>query len=79
MKERYRLLGDFIQPVDERNKELKVDYLLGVSISKQFIPSIANIVGTDLSNYKNCSYRSVRVWSGYISEWRKNFDCASER
>lgn len=52
MKERYRLLGDFIQPVDERNKELKVDYLLGVSISKQFIPSIANIVGTDLSNYK---------------------------
>lgn len=52
MKEKYRLLGDFIQPVDERNKELKVDYLLGVSISKQFIPSIANIVGTDLSNYK---------------------------
>ena len=52
MKEGYRLLGDFIQPVDERNKELKVDYLLGVSISKQFIPSIANIVGTDLSNYK---------------------------
>ncbi len=26
--------------------------MLGVSISKQFIPSIANIVGTDLSNYK---------------------------
>ena len=52
MKEGYRLLGDFIQPVDERNKELEVDYLLGVSISKQFIPSIANIVGTDLSNYK---------------------------
>ena len=52
MKEGYRLLGDFIQPVDERNKELEVDYLLGVSISKQFIPYIANIVGTDLSNYK---------------------------
>ena len=52
MKEGYRLLGDFIQPVDERNRDLKVDYLLGVSISKQFIPSIANIVGTDLSNYK---------------------------
>lgn len=52
MKEGYRLLGDFIQPVDERNRDLSVDYLLGVSISKQFIPSIANIVGTDLSNYK---------------------------
>lgn len=52
MKEGYRLLGDFIQPVDERNRDLRVDYLLGVSISKQFIHSIANIVGTDLSNYK---------------------------
>lgn len=52
MKEGYRLLGDFIQPVDERNRDWRVDYLLGVSISKQFIPSIANIVGTDLSNYK---------------------------
>ena len=52
MKEGYRLLGDFIQPVDERNRDLRVDYLLGVSISKQFIPSIANIVGTDLSDYK---------------------------
>ena len=52
MKDGYRLLGDFIQPVDERNRDLKVDYLLGVSISKQFIPSIANIVGTDLSSYK---------------------------
>lgn len=52
MKEGYRLLGDFIQPVDERNRDLRVDYLLGVSISKQFIPSIANIIGTDLSNYK---------------------------
>lgn len=52
MKEGYRLLGDFIQPLDERNRDLKFDYLLGVSISKQFIPSIANIVGTDLSSYK---------------------------
>ena len=38
--------------VDERNKNLAVTKLLGVSISKKFIPSIANIVGTDLSNYK---------------------------
>lgn len=40
MKEGYRLLGDFIQPVDERNRDLRVDYLLGVSISKQFIPPL---------------------------------------
>lgn len=52
MKEGYRQLGEFIRQVDERNKGLKITYLLGVSINKQFIPSIANTVGTDFSNYK---------------------------
>lgn len=45
-------LGDYIRPVDVRNRDLKVTRLLGVSITKEFIPSIANIVGTDLSAYK---------------------------
>ena len=31
---------------------MAITNLLGVSIEKRFIPSIANIVGTDLSNYK---------------------------
>ncbi len=52
MNENYRTLGDYIEIVDERNKGLAIDNLLGVSIAKKFIPSIANIVGTDLSNYK---------------------------
>lgn len=52
MKSNYRLLGEYIAPVDVRNKDLAVDNLLGVSIEKRFIPSIANIVGTDLSSYK---------------------------
>ena len=52
MNENYRTLGDYIEIVDERNKGLALDNLLGVSIAKKFIPSIANIVGTDLSNYK---------------------------
>lgn len=52
MNENYRTLGDYIESVDERNKDLAIDNLLGVSIAKKFIPSIANIVGTDLSNYK---------------------------
>lgn len=52
MRTDYRTLGDFIQLVDERNKDLSITTLLGVSISKKFIPSIANIVGADLSNYK---------------------------
>lgn len=46
------ILGRFIQLVDERNKNMAITKLLGVSISKQFIPSIANTVGTDMSNYK---------------------------
>lgn len=45
-------LGDYIRPVDVRNRDLKVTRLLGVSITKEFMPSIANIVGTDLSTYK---------------------------
>jgi type I restriction enzyme S subunit len=52
MKDRYKRIGDYIEIVDERNSELKVDKLLGVSINKYFMPSVANIVGTDLSNYK---------------------------
>lgn len=52
MRENYKTLGDYISIVDERNRDLSTDNLLGVSISKQFIPSIANIVGTDLSSYK---------------------------
>jgi len=48
----YRRLGDFIRAVDVRNKELQCSNLLGLSIAKIFIPSIANIIGTDLSNYK---------------------------
>jgi len=31
---------------------LKVQNLLGLSISKKFIPSVANIIGTDMENYK---------------------------
>ena len=52
MEKGYKILGNYIRLVDERNKNLAVTKLLGVSISKKFIPSIANIVGTDLSNYK---------------------------
>lgn len=52
MKSNYKQLGEYIRQVDERNKSLMIDNLLGVSIEKRFIPSIANIVGTDLSSYK---------------------------
>ena len=48
----YNLLGEYIEVVDIRNKDLAITNLLGVSITKKFITSIANIVGTDLSSYK---------------------------
>ena len=48
----YKILGDYINLVDLRNRELGITNLLGVSIEKRFIPSMANIVGTDLSRYK---------------------------
>ena len=52
MKEEYRLLGDFIRQVDVRNTDGKEENLLGVSVQKMFIPSIANTVGTDFTKYK---------------------------
>lgn len=56
-KENYRRLGDYIREVDVRNRDLEVKELLGVSISKEFIPSIANTIGTDMSSYKIVKFR----------------------
>ena len=52
MKSIFKPIGEYIRLVDERNKGLKIQQLLGLSISKQFIPSVANIIGTDMENYK---------------------------
>lgn len=67
MRSNYRPIGDYIRLVDERNSELRVKNLLGLSISKEFIPSVANIIGTDMENYKiikkgqfACSLMQVR-------------------
>ena len=40
----YQRLGDYIREVNVRNRDLKVTRLLGLSIEKKFIPSIANTV-----------------------------------
>jgi type I restriction enzyme S subunit len=67
MKSNYRPIGDFIKLVDIRNKELKDITLVGVSINKRFITSVANIIGSDMTNYKiikknqfACSLMQVR-------------------
>lgn len=48
----YKRLGDYIREVNVRNRELGVKKLVGLTIDKAFIPSVANVIGTDLSNYK---------------------------
>ena len=48
----YKRLGDYIQEIDVRNRDLSVTNLLGLSMTKQFRPSTSNIIGVDLSKYK---------------------------
>ncbi len=48
----YKKLGQYIQPINIRNRDLRVSTLLGINIDKFFMPSVANVVGTDLSKYK---------------------------
>ena len=45
-------LGDLIDLIDERNKNGIIKTLIGVSIDKCFIKSVANTIGTDLSKYQ---------------------------
>ncbi|MBL0048864.1 MAG: restriction endonuclease subunit S [Bacteroidetes bacterium] len=52
MKSHYKPLGKYIQLVVGRNNELGDLPLMGLSISKKFIPSIANTIGTDMSTYR---------------------------
>lgn len=48
----YKKLGKIVKLIDERNKSLESSDVLGISIDKEFMPSVANTIGTDLSNYK---------------------------
>lgn len=52
MKSNYKRLGDYIQLVDKRNTNFEVNRLLGINITKNFMPSVANVSETDLSRYK---------------------------
>ena len=52
MRSNYKKLGAFISKVDKRNKELAVDNLKGLSMTKEFRESTSNIIGTDMSKYK---------------------------
>ena len=52
MSTNYKKLGDIVELIDERNKDGKVQNLIGVSIDKCFIKSVANTIGTDLTKYQ---------------------------
>lgn len=48
----YKTIEELVTRVDERNSDGIVSELIGVSIDKCFIKSVANTNGTDLSKYK---------------------------
>ena len=52
MRSNYDVLGKHIRLVDFRNKDEVTNTVLGISINKEFMPSVANVIGTDLSRYK---------------------------
>ena len=52
MRSNYKKIGDYIQKVNVRNTDLLVTDLLGINIDNFFMPSVANVVGTDMSKYK---------------------------
>lgn len=52
MKSNYKPIGDYIQRVESRNRDLKVTRLLGLSMTKEFRETTSNIVGTDMSVYR---------------------------
>jgi type I restriction enzyme S subunit len=52
MKSNYRPIGNYIQKVENRNRDLKVTRLLGLSMTKEFRETTSNVIGTDMSVYK---------------------------
>jgi len=52
MQSNYRKIGDFIQRISVRNTNGELSLLQGIKIDKYFMPSVANVVGTDLTRYK---------------------------
>lgn len=52
MKSNYKSIGRYVRLVSLRNKDLAITDLKGINIDKQFMPSVANVTGTDLSKYK---------------------------
>ena len=63
-----KTLGNFIEQSDERNTNLEINNLLGISVNKIFIPSKSNKEALDLSKYKVVRERQF----GYVSVTSRN-------
>lgn len=62
----YKALGKYISQINLRNADLKVNVLKGINMNKQFMASVANTHGTDMSRYKivkrgQFAYNSMHV------------------
>lgn len=63
-----KTLGDYIEQSDERNRDLKIDNLIGISVNKVFMKTKSNKDRLDLSNYKVVNPRDF----GYVSVTSRN-------
>ncbi|NRD24099.1 restriction endonuclease subunit S [Winogradskyella litoriviva] len=52
MKSNYKPLGNYIKQIKKKNTDGSVSVLKGIRINKEFMESVANIQGTDLSRYR---------------------------
>ena len=61
MRSNYKAIGELVERVDIRNDDGSVEILIGLSIEKCFIRSVANTIGTDLTKYKRISKNQFAV------------------
>lgn len=52
MRSNYKKVGDFIKQSKLKNDDGRITRLLGVNLDKEFMPSVANLNGVDLTSYK---------------------------
>ena len=51
-KSKRKKMGEIFKEIDSRNKNAQITNVQGININKQFMPSVANINGVDISKYK---------------------------
>ncbi|WP_019025702.1 restriction endonuclease subunit S [Colwellia piezophila] len=52
MRSHYKRIGDYVTQIKLKNSDDAISNLKGININKHFMPSVANINGTDLSKYR---------------------------